>query len=477
MATMIGDISLGSALTDEQARAIYLQGEAAVVFALLSLAKLLADQLAASAGSSHQTPSTPSGMQPVYLKPDVSTGRKKKPGQKAGHRGSSREIPMRIDRHQEHRATCCPECGGPLCRCQETRTRYIEDIPENIHPEVTEHTIHRDWCPKCKKKVEPVVSEALPGSTLGNRVLVLSAWLHYGLGNTLSQIVEVFNFHLCLRVTPGGLIQMWRRLAEILTTWYDEIHSDALNSAVLNADETGWRVNGKKHWLWCFSNNDLSWFMINRSRGSPVLLYFFVKEFAGTLVSDFLGVYNSVESAFRQKCLVHLLRDLEHVEKYKSPGPQWPIFAKKLRRLIGDAIRLWRRQDNLAPECYASRRYCLSKRLQSLIDTPWEDAQVKRLIKRLRRHQDELFTFLDVPDVPFDNNGAERAIRPAVILRKNSFGNRSGQGAEMQAIFMSVFFTLKKREYNPVKAILDALTDYLETGKLPALPKKTTPER
>ena len=71
-------------------------------------------------------------------------------------------------------------------------------------PEVTEHTIHRDWCPKCKEQVEPVVPDALPGATLGNRVLVLSAWLHYSLGNTLSQIVEVFNFHLRMKITPGG---------------------------------------------------------------------------------------------------------------------------------------------------------------------------------------------------------------------------------------------------------------------------------
>ena len=57
---------------------------------------------------------------------------------------------------------------------------------------MAEHTIHSDWCPKCKKRVEPKVTDALPNATLGNRVLVLSAWLHYALGNTLSQIVEVF---------------------------------------------------------------------------------------------------------------------------------------------------------------------------------------------------------------------------------------------------------------------------------------------
>ena len=85
----------------------------------------------------------------------------------------------------------------------------------------------------------------------------------------ISQIVAVFNHHLTLKVTPGGLIQMWYRLQAILFAWYLEIQAQALDSAVLHGDETGWRVNGKTHWLWCFTTTDLTYFMIDRSRGSP----------------------------------------------------------------------------------------------------------------------------------------------------------------------------------------------------------------
>jgi transposase len=461
---------LGPNLSEEQARAIYAQGEDAVVFALLAMAKAWAEEKAQAAATSNQTPSTPSGMQPPYQKPATPSRGKKTPGRKDGHPGSHRAAPTRIDHHAEHRADVCPHCRGPLHRCTETRVRYIEDIPDKLGSQITEHTLHRDWCPRCKKKVEPAVSEALPNATLGNRVLVLSAWLHYGLGTTLAQLVDVFNFHLVLKVTPGGLMQMWHRLAGLLTPWYEAIHEQALESAVLNADETGWRVNGKTHWLWCFATGNLSFFLIDRSRGSPALLKFFTEEYAGTLVSDFWGAYNALACALRQKCLVHLLRDLEHVEKYKSPGAQWPAFAKKLRRLVMDAIRLRHRQAELSPEAYASRRKCIAQRLQELIDTPWTDQQAKRLLKRFRRHQHELFTFLDQPDVPFDNNLAERSIRPAVILRKNSYGNRSEQGATTQAVLMSVFFTLKKRGHNPVATLQDALTVYLKTGQLPPLP-------
>ena len=463
--------ALGAALTEQQAREIYAQGEEAVVFALLEQAKMLAERQAAQAATSYQSPATPSGMKPPFAKLTVSR-RRKKPGRKAGHRGSRRATPARIDAQETHRAEVCPDCGGPLHRCAETRTRYTEDIPA-VQPVVTAHTIHRDWCPTCRKKVEPKVTTALPGSTLGNRTLALTAWLHYALGNTLSQIVEVFNFHLQMKVTPGGLAQMWRRLAEILYPWYQQIHQEALDSAVLHGDESGWRVNGKTHWLWCFANTFLSYFMIDRSRGSPALLKFFTQEFAGVLVSDFWGAYNAVACALRQTCLVHLLRDLEHVEQYKSPSANWPAFAKKLRRLLGDAIRLWRQKDELPPETYAARRARLSARRDELIDTAWDDPQAGRLIKRLRRHRDDLLTFLDQAGVPFENNLAERAIRPAVIIRKNSYGNRSDQGAETQAVLMSIFFTLKKRGHNPVTTIYDALTVYLKTNQLPPLPTNT----
>ena len=199
-----------------------------------------------------------------------------------------------------------------------------------------------------------------------------------------------------------------------------------------------------------------------------------MEEFNGTLVSDFWGAYNAVCCADRQMCLVHLLRELEHTEKYKSPGDNWPAFAKKLRRLLGDAIRLWRRKAETPAEEYASRRARIDARLQELIDADWNDRHAKRLCKRLRRHQNDLFTFLDHENVPFDNNHAERCIRPAVIIRKNSYGNRSQQGADCQAVLMSVFRTLKQRGHDPIRTIVAAIEKFLLTGKLPPLPTKTT---
>src|SRR5512135_1735023 len=202
---------LGPELTAEQAALIFQQGQEAVIFALLTMAKQLAKKQAAAAAPD---PATPSGQTPPYVKA-AGKRRAKAKGAKPGHPGHRRPAPPRIDHRVDHTLSTCPKCHGPVRPCQSSRTRVIEDIPADITPVVTEHTIHRYWCPQCRDTVEPVVPDALPGSTIGLRVVVLSAWLHYLLGVTLTQIVDVFNVHLHFQLSPGGVVQMWRRLQEL----------------------------------------------------------------------------------------------------------------------------------------------------------------------------------------------------------------------------------------------------------------------
>ncbi len=465
---ILNGIPIGPDLTAEQAKAIYALGEQAVVFALLTQAKVIAEiQVGTVPPTGATDPSCPSGQIPTYQKPTTQHHRKK-PGRKKGHLGICRKQPDHVDRTEIHRAQHCPDCGSPLTACTSVRDRYIEDIPEGIKVQVICHRIHRDFCPRCRKMVEPKVPDALPNATIGNRLLVLSAWLHFSLGNTISQILSVFNFHLQFQLSSGGLVQMGYRLADILEAWYDEIAQEIVQSAVLFGDETGWRLDGKTGWLWCFTSRSATLFSIERSRAGPVVLKFITEQFGGVLISDFWGAYN-ILTCIKQKCLVHLLRDLERVEQYKDTGQDWAAFAKKLRRLIRDAIRLRKRLETLDPTTYARRCQQIDKRLELLIAKAWVNKEVRRLIKRLLRHQQELFTFLSDPEVPFENNFAERMIRQAVIMRKNSYCNRSQRGAHTQAILMSVFTTLKQRGLNPMQTVEQALRTYITTGKLPTL--------
>jgi hypothetical protein len=308
----------------------------------------------------------------------------------------------------------------------------------------------------------------MPGATLGHHVIALTAWLHYGLGVTIAQIVSILGYHFQTKLTPGGLVNAWKRLAEVLTAWYEQIAEQARQSARLHADETGWRVNGVTYWLWCFANTRVCYYMIDRCRGSPALQKFFTEEFEGVLVTDFWAPYLSVCANDRQYCLVHLLRELEKVDT-RNTSPEWQAFAKRLRRLLRDGIRLRKRPD-FAPGKFQSRVDRLNVRVGQMVRETYHDADARRLAKRLAKYGEHLFTFLDYADVPFDNNLCEREIRPAVVLRKNSQSNRSIRGAATQAVLMSVYRTLKLRGLNPAKTIADALKTYVTTGQLPALP-------
>jgi transposase len=192
------------------------------------------------------------------------------------------------------------------------------------------------------------------------------------------------------------------------------------------------------------------------------------------LVTDFWGASNAVVRARKQKGLPHLLRDLKRTQHYHNPGGDWIVFSKQLKRLIRDSIRLSKRRKEFFGKRFTSRRQRMDQRLLELLAQPWESRHARRLVKRLRRHASELFTFLGHPEVPFDNNHGERQIRPAKIARKNSHANGSEDGAETQAILMSVFRTLKQRGHNPVAAVLDAVRVFLKTGQLPSIPAEIT---
>ena len=448
-------------LTREEAEKIIAQGSEAIIFALLELSVL-------ARNNGKPSPSTPSSQVPPYRKENTSSKRKKPPGRKAGHPGARRPDPEPTVPEIKHTLERCPKCGGVVAEPSEYRTRLIEDIPK-AQPIVTKHVIPRCYCKNCKSLVEPVVVDALPGAQLGHRALVLSSWFHYSLGNTLSQITNTLDATFQFSVTEGGLVSAWHRMAGILAPWYEKVHEEALLGAKLHADETGYRVNGKTEWLWCFTNDDLTYYWIDPSRGEPALRHLFAEAYNGVLITDFWGPYDRILGGKRQKCLTHLLRELEKVDK-RNASPGWVEFRDPLKRLLQDALRLGKR-EGISPEEFASKRKRLDLRLDELAEANYRDADAKRLSKRLRKYRHELFTFLDEPGIPPDNNHAEREIRPAVIMRKNCFHNMSQEGAVTQSIWMTLFRTLKRRGHNPVEMIVDALKHHVATGSLPPLPK------
>jgi len=455
-------------MTKREAKALYRSGEEPTVKKLLELDTRVEqlEKTLKKMQNPKDDPSKPSGMKAPYEKPSLK-GRKKRPGRKKGHKGVRRPAPEVVNETKVHTISHCPECFLILKEPVSKRERFSEDIPK-VEPVIKRHIINIYYCPRCKKIVEAPCEDALPKSTLGNRLLVQTAYLHFYLGLSLHKIVTYLNSCLYFSVSAGGLSLAWARLSEILLPWHKSLRILAKDSRLLHVDETGWRVLGKTYWLWCFASQKIVYYHICPSRASPVLKEVLGEFFKGILICDFFGAYNRISALFKQRCLLHLLRDIVRTSVFCHTS-EWISFSKRLKRLIKDAIQLGLKGSSLAPEVYTKKCGAISKRLAWLIKESHKDRHCLRLIKRLKRHKDELFTFLEQKEVPFENNHAERMLRPAVVARKNSYCNRSEKGAKTQAVLMSIFHTLHLREEDPITALEEALRSYCKTGSLPSL--------
>ena len=290
-------------------------------------------------------PTTPSGMTPPYLKP-TSKRKKRSCGRKKGHKGICRKRPETVTAYQTHTLKNCPDCYQPLQNPVRTYKRYIEDIPQ-VKPVVTEHTVHGSWCACCRKIVQPTVTDALPNARLGLRLVVFTAWLHYLVGIRVNNIAKMVSVFFNLHVSAGGLTQAWKSLATLLESRYNDMRQKISASAVLHADETGWRLNGKTYWLWCFTTKTLCYYLITRNRGSPVIEKFLGRLFKGILICDFWGAYNKISALAKQRCFYHLFTELVKVDAHNRSA-SWKAFRRKLSRLLKDAIRLSEKKNQVS---------------------------------------------------------------------------------------------------------------------------------
>jgi transposase len=413
-------------------------------------------------------PSTPSGMKAAFTKANAIENKKRKKSRPQGRRGGRRPLPRQFDRIQEHVLMCCSRCNTPLPPSRTTRERCIEGIEEG-RLQVIRHVIYRYWCKTCKKIVEATVTDALPKSTIGLFTMIYSAWLHYILTVSIDKVIALLSTSARLKISAGGLFGAWHHLGEVLKPLYEQIGKGAKHSAKLHADETGWRVKGVTHWVWCFAGQDLVYYLIDRHRSTKVAMKVLGRFFHGILITDFLASYNQIRALAKQKCLVHLLRELIRVSLFDF-SPQWKAFSKELKRLVLDALRLGRQRDELDPKSFERRKALLQERLVALYTRPYSNENAQRLSKRLEKHSNEILTFLDHPGVSGENNYVERMMRLPAQSRKISGGNRSQRGAEAQAMLMSIFRTLQLRGYEPVSTLVFLIQEHLKSGKPIALP-------
>jgi transposase len=213
------------------------------------------------------------------------------------------------------------------------------------------------------------------------------------------------------------------------------------------------------------SNSAQTLYHVNKSRGSKVILRLLGKAFGGTLVSDFYSAYSKMPCR-KQKCLAHLLRELNQTAE-KSQAFASGNFLAESKRLLKQMLRLKCRWDQLDQQEYLSRVARLEDQLKSLALGQYDEPHARRIAKRMKKHLGELTAFLREKDLDPTNNAAERAIRPAVVMRKISGGSRSKSGANAWATLGSLLRTADQEGKNLLQTIKSMLTAAWASEKPP----------
>ena len=382
---------------------------------------------------------------PSFVKIDVRK-RHKILGQKLGHIGYSRKNPDRIDFTKRLILDCCPECQGKnLSKIQEIRERFIEDIPEPANTLITKYEIERKYCRDCKKIVEVEVKDALPNSRFGLRVMLLVVFMKMGLALPSQKIIKMLEAQYNLTISDGEIYKMLEQVAQAFGPHYKELQQKIRDAAVKHLDETGWRINGKNHWLWIFINKEVALYVVNKQRSSSVPIKVLGNQKDKIVVNDRYSAYNVLAKKTKCKlqiCWAHLLRNAKDLAEHYEE-------AKYIRRQVKHIFKLANKYKYLATEKQVNS---LFHKIDLIAEKRYKHSEVRKFVKSVCTfHRENLFRFVTKPEIDSTNNRAERGIRKGVIIRKISNGNRSKKGADIFGVLLSIVETLKLQGKNPLK--------------------------
>ncbi len=369
-----------------------------------------------------------------------------RPGRRAGHAGFYRPKPEQVDEQIRVDLPCCPHCAGPVGE-KRSLTQYIEEIPL-VRPRVTQLITQEGWCEHCQCEVgstHPLqVSRATgaAGVQLGPRALGLACDLNKAKGLSMRKTVAVLHDHFGLKLTAGGLALLVQRASRKLQPDYDQLAVQLRQSAVVHADETSWWVGGPGWWLWVFTTPALTFYVVVQSRAAAVAREVLAEKFAGVLVSDCLAIYDDL-NPLQQKCYSHHLKAVaEACQAHPQSGEGYLL---QVQALLRTALWLKALQGTAQPERFEVCLRNLRLRAAALLDSPRAQRQEEKVRMRLWKQRDHLFTFLERADVPATNNLAERQLRPAVIARKLSCGNKTSKGAQAWQVLASMAATCRQQ--------------------------------
>jgi len=425
--------------------------------------------LARNSGNSSRPPSSdPPGSPPPAL--PKRTGRKR--GGQPGHDKHDRPLvpPEKVTRTHALKPQACERCGTALHGQDPEPDRHqVVEIPKAV-ADVDEYQIHTLTCDACGASTRASLPAGVPTGHFGPRlqaIVAVSSGAYKMSKREIEQMVEDF---FGVPISLGSVANLEQATSEAIAAAVAEVAKAIQKEPVVHSDETGWYERSQRAWLWGAIASTMALFLIRASRGAKVAKELLGATFAGILVSDRWSAYAWVDTARRQLCWAHLLRQFRG---FQDRGPEAERIGSSLELLTEVMFHFWHRvrDGTMTRASFRTRMESLRPHIVAWLEQGASCA-VPRVAGRCREIlalEPALWTFVFVEGVEPTNNAAERILRPGVLWRKRSFGTDSPNGSRFVERILTVVTTLRLQKRNVLDYVTDACQAAISGHPAPSL--------
>jgi transposase len=406
---------------------------------------------------------------------------KRKPGGQPGHPGRCRPLvpPEQVTRVIQAFPESCKVCHRRFTE-EEKRAalennvhrHQVTELPE-IKPEISEYQFPSITCCGESNRLS-IPPEIRSGS--GPRLVALVSYLTVFCRMPRRKVERLLESALGISIALGSTQKHVEEASQALQAPCQELEQQLRHEPVLNSDETGWRKDGEKRWLWVLVARLFAFFVVAKSRSSKVLEQLLGPAFAGILCSDRFSAYIKYHKGIAQFCWAHLKRDLLGIEQLGKTTDA-DHFARDALALHARLFRLWHRYrgGTIDRGQLIDKAMPIEKKLFALgeryLDS--EDAAVRALAALFFGHTERVFAFVYHNGVEPTNNISERTIRTAVQWRKICFGNRSQAGETATARLLTAAATCSIQNRNLLHYLTEAVRCHRKGLLVPSLLPQT----
>jgi transposase len=346
----------------------------------------------------------------------------------------------------------------------------VTELPP-IQAHVLEYQCPQVVCPQCGEGTRAPLPEEAQGQS-GPQLTALIAYLTV-VCRMPRRVVEGFLEQvLGIPLSLGSTQKCWEEASQAVAVPCQQLEQQLRQEPVLNVDETGWRTNGQKRYLWAFVASLYVVYTVATTRGSEVLLRVLGAVFGGILCSDRFSAYLKYHRGRAQFCWAHLKRNILGILEFTKRCAT-ERFCRDALALHARLFRLWHKFKSglIDRPQLIQRSIPLQQRFFALAERHLDhsDKEVRNLAAALFEHCERLFAFLEYEGVEPTNNSAERALRIGVQWRKICFGNRSRRGELATARLLTITQTCEKQGRNALAYLREAILCHRRSQPVPSL--------